>query len=84
MDRGHRRARRHRIQEVYRESLQPWDENDTDATLVATVDGASTTSYTDTTTEAEVTYQYHVRAKNDAGHSGAWRWAMITTGASEE
>lgn len=46
---------------------------------IGTAEGASATSYTDSSTEPGLSYQYHVRPKNDAGHAGAWRRALITT-----
>ena len=50
--------------------------------LLATLD-ANNTSYTDTSPEAEVFYEYHVRAYNDKGRSTISNIAYLTTQATQ-
>ena len=50
--------------------------------LLATLD-ANTTSYTDTSPEAEVFYEYQVRAYNDKGRSTISNIAYLTTQATQ-
>ena len=50
--------------------------------LLATLD-ANTTSYADTSPEAEVFYEYHVRAYNDKGRSTISNIAYLTTQATQ-
>lgn len=63
---------------IYRSRLTPGGDYDQGEVLIGTA-GSDATSYTDSTVAAEVSYEYSVRARNDSGHSGAWRRAMITT-----
>lgn len=64
---------------IYRNRLTQGGDYADGEVHIGTATGSSATSYTDSTVAANVSYEYHVRAENDAGHSGAWRRAMVTT-----
>ena len=68
---------------IYRERLTRGGDYGEGEVHIGTA-AAGSTSFTDSTVAQSASYEYSVRAANDAGHSGAWRRAMITTKSAGE